>query len=107
MTMTGSAGPLRHPEAPLRMATYDSLDKALREAQDAVSNAKKLQEPEPGIKCRSYKLPTDLGEPTCEYRAASPRLHFPVAVYTWRDPETGKVIREIHRFRVGCHGFDD
>lgn len=83
------------------------MDAARRRAQDAEADAKVRHEPERGIKCRTYPLPVDLGEPTeREYRTASPRLGLPVEILTWRDLETGKVIKVLHRFRVGVHGYD-
>ena len=107
MTLDAS-DPNRHPEAPPRRATYESLDAARRQAQEKVRLALACGQPEPGIFCRSHPLPEDLGEPTeREYRTASPRLGLPVEILTWRDPNTGKVIKVFHRLRVGVHGFDD
>ncbi len=39
---------------PLRAATYAALDAARRKAQDAEEEARRLWEPEPGIKCTTY-----------------------------------------------------
>ena len=106
MTLDAS-DPNRHPLAPPRRASYEKLDAARQQAQSIQSLALAAGQPEPGIFCRSHPLP-DLGEPTeREYRTASPRLGLPVEILTWRDPETGKVIKVFHRFRVGIHGFDD
>ena len=97
----------RHPEAPPRAASWEKLDETRRRAQSIQSLALSAGQPEPGIFCRSHPLPKDLGEPgEREFRAASPRLGLPVEILTWRDPDTGKVIKVLHRFRVGVHGFD-
>ena len=107
MTLDGS-DPRRHPEAPPRSGSYEGLDVARRREQEKGQLALAAGTPEPGIYCRSHPLPADLGEPTeREYRTASPVLGLPVEILTWRDPNTGKVIKVFHRLRVGVHGFDD
>ena len=107
MTLDAS-DPRRHPEAPPRSGSYEGLDAARQRAQEKVRLALAVGQPEPGIFCRSHPLPEDLGEPTeRDYRTASPVLGLPTEILTWRDPGTGKVIKVIHRLRIGVHGFDD
>ena len=104
--MTFGSDPRRHPEAPPRSGSFESLDVARRREQEKVQLALAAGTPEPGIYCRSHPLPADLGEPTeREYRTASPVLGLPVEILTWRDKDGKQTC--VHRFRVGIHGFDD